>query len=183
MQIPLQVTFRNMEPSEALEMRIREKVEKIDTVCENLMGCRVIVEAPHRHQQKGGRFHTRIDLTLPGQTLVINRNPDLHHSYVDVYVSIRDAFDSALRKLQEHARRQKGQVKRHESLPQGSISVLYPEEDYGRIVTYEGDDIYFHRNSILNADFDSLEVGTKVSFVEQEGDEGPQASSVKVLGK
>ena len=50
-------------------------------------------------------------------------------------------------------------------------------------MTYEGDDIYFHRNSILNADFDSLEVGTKVSFVEQEGDEGPQASSVKVLGK
>ncbi len=183
MQIPLQITFRNMEPSEQLEAHIREKAEKLDGSCKNLLGCQVIIEAPHERHRKGGRFRTRIDITLPGETIVVNRNPDLHHSYVDVNVSIRDAFDSARRKLQEYVRRQKGQVKKHEPVPQGRISVLFPEEDYGRIVTIGGDDIYFHRNSILNADFDSLEVGTNVSFVEQEGDEGPQASSVKVLGR
>lgn len=79
--------------------------------------------------------------------------------------------------------RKKGRIKTHETMPHGRISELHPEEDYGRIVTADGGDIYFHRNSILNADFDSLEIGAEVLFVEQEGDEGPQASSVRVVGK
>jgi cold shock CspA family protein len=140
------------------------------------------VEAPHAHQRKGGLFHTRIDLTLPSEIIVVNREPDLNKATGDVYVSMRDAFAAARRQLQEYVRRRKGEVKTHESVPQGRISVLYPEMDYGRIISAEGDDIYFHRNSILNADFDALKVGAKVSYVEEQGDEGPQASSVRVLG-
>ena len=182
MQRPLQITFRNMKPSEAVETRIRQNVEKLDKSCDNLLGCRVVVEAPHAHQRKGGLFHTRIDLTLPSEIIVVNREPDLHKASTDVYVSIRDAFAAAERQLQKRSKRQQGEVKTHESVPQGRISVLYPDMDYGRIITEEGDDIYFHRNNILNADFDALEVGAKVSFVEEQGDEGLQASTIRVLG-
>ncbi len=183
MQVPLQITFRNMETSEALENRIREKAKKLDSICENLLSCRVVVEAPHKHKRTGGLFHTSIEMTLPGETIVVNREPDPHHSYTDVYVSVRDTFNTAERLLREGVQRRKGQVKTHEAGPQGRISSLVPAEDYGRIMTFTGDDIYFHRNSVLNADFDALEIGTEVSFVEQEGDEGPQASSVRVIGK
>jgi cold shock CspA family protein len=114
---------------------------------------------------------------------VVNREPDLHKDSTDVYVSIRDAFAAAERQLQKLSKRRQGEIKTHEPLSQGHISELYPEMDYGRIITAAGDDIYFNRNSILNADFDALTVGTKVIFVEEQGDEGPQASSVKVLGR
>jgi ribosome-associated translation inhibitor RaiA len=183
MQLPLQITFRNMETSDALEERIREKAKKLDSICDTLLSCRVVVEAPHKHKQTGGLFHTMIDITLPGETIVINREPDKHHSYTDAYVSVRDAFDTAQRLLRQYVNRRKGHVKTHEEQPVGRISVLFPEEDYGRIIASNGDDIYFHRNSILNADFDALEEGNVVSFVEQVGDEGLKASSVRVIGK
>jgi len=182
MQVPLQVTYRNMAPSESLEAAIRKRAEKLDSFCDDIISCHVVVEAPRKHQQKGGLYHVRIDISLTGETIVVNREPDLHHAHEDVYVVIRDAFNAAQRQLQEHVSRQKSHVKSHASVPHGRISELFPEQDYGRIATSDGGDIYFHRNSVLNADFDSLEIGTEVRFVEQEGEEGLQASSVRVIG-
>lgn len=183
MQVPLQITFRNMETSEALEDYIRERAAKLDSSCENMVSCRVVVEAPHKHQRKGGLFHATIEITLPKETIVINREPDQHKSYKDAYVVVRDVFDSAQRKLRGVVGRQKGEVKVHEEMPQGRITELYPHEDYGRIATGAGDDIYFHRNSLINADFAGLAIGDEVRFVEEQGDNGPQATSVRVTGK
>lgn len=183
MQLPLQITFRNMESSEALEASIRKFAAKLEQEGSSIMSCRVVVEAPANHKQKGGLFHTRLDITVPGGEIVINRKPDQHHSYVDVYVSIRDAFKAAKRRLSEHTSRRQGKTKAHESVPCGQISTLVPEEDYGRIETSDGRDLYFHRNSILGADFDKLKIGQVVSFAEGTGDEGPQASTVRLVGK
>lgn len=183
MQVPLKITFRNMETSEALEAYIRERAEKLDSICGNMVSCRVVVEAPHKHQHKGGLFHASIDITLPKETIVINREPDLHKAYHDAHVVVRDVFDSAQRKLRDLVSRQKGEVKVHEEMPQGKITELFPHEDYGRILTAAGDDIYFHRNSLINADFDDLVSGAEVRFVEEQGDNGPQATSVRVVGK
>ncbi|MGV1098888.1 HPF/RaiA family ribosome-associated protein [Thiovibrio sp. JS02] len=183
MQVPLQITFRNMETSEALESFIREKAAKLDSICENMISCRVVVEAPPLHQRKGGLFHASIDISLPQETIVVNREPDLHKSYHDVHVVLRDVFDTAQRKLREYVSRQKGEVKSHEELPMGRISELHADEDYGRIVTAGGDDIYFHRNSLIGADFAELAIGSEVRFVEEMGNEGPQATSVRIVGK
>ena len=75
MEIPLQITFRNMPPSEAIEDNIREKLSKLESFYDRIMSCRVIVEAPHRHHRKGNVYEVRIDLTVPGGELVINRSP------------------------------------------------------------------------------------------------------------
>ena len=85
--------------------------------------------------------------------------------------------------MQDYARKQRGDVKSHEVLPHGTISELVPYEDFGRIQTMDGREIYFHRNSIVDGDFDALETGDKVRFVEEEGDKGPQASTVHLIGK
>ncbi|MDH3444302.1 MAG: HPF/RaiA family ribosome-associated protein [Deltaproteobacteria bacterium] len=207
MEMPLQITFRNMPHSPAIEENVREKAGKLDSYYDRIMSCRVVVEAPHRRHHKGKAYHVRIDLTVPGGELVINRapkrlnaaklrEPDLadsdltethepskHSAHEDVYVAIRDAFNSAARKLQNYARKRRGEVKLHDSTPLARVSKVYPEESYGFLETADGRDIYFHKNSVLQPGFDHLEVGTEVHFAEEVGDKGPQASTVRIAGK
>jgi cold shock CspA family protein/ribosome-associated translation inhibitor RaiA len=183
MQMPLQITFRDMKPSGAVEARIRERAAELDQYYDRIIGCRVVVHAPHRHHHQGKLFHVRIDLTVPGGELVVNREPAAHHAYEDVFVTIRDAFDAAQRQLADHARRQRGAVKAHEAPSIARIAKLFPEEEYGFIATPDATEIYFHRNSVLNAAFDRLGIGDEVEFVEEPGEKGPQASTVRLIGK
>lgn len=180
MQLPLQVTFRNMDSSPAIEKEVREKAAKLEKFCDRITSCRVIVEAPHRHQHQGKLYHVRVDLSVPGEELVVSREPENNRAHEDVYVAIRDAFDAARRQLQDYSRRQRGKVKQHEVPPQGRIAALFRDEGYGNIETADGRSIYFHRNSVVNADFDKLQLGTPVRFAEEAGDRGPQASTVHV---
>jgi len=178
MELPVQVTLRDISPSEAVEGYIRERAAKLDAFYDRIMSCRVAVEAPVRHHRKGGPFKVRIDLTVPGDELVVNRQAD-----EDIYVAIREAFDAMRRRLEDYVRRQRGSVKAHEAPPQARVSKLFPEEGYGFLETPDCTEIYFHRNSVLGAGFDRLEIGTEVRFVEEQGEKGPQASTVTVLGK
>ncbi|MHB8535333.1 MAG: ribosome hibernation-promoting factor, HPF/YfiA family [Sulfuricaulis sp.] len=108
MQVPLQVTLKDMAQSEAVESRIREKTEKLGRFYDRIISCRVVVETPQRHQHQGKLYSVRIDLTVPGAELVVNRAQD-----EDVYVAIRDAFVAITRQLEDFARRQRGEVKTH----------------------------------------------------------------------
>lgn len=183
MKQTLQITFRDIPKSDAIEADIREKAAKLDQFYDSIMGGRVIVEAPHGHHHKGKLYHVSVDLTVPDGELVVNRDPSEHHAHEDVYVAIRDAFDAMRRQLQDYARKQRGKIKSHEATPHGRVSELLPEEDCGRIQTIEGREIYFHRNSIVDSDFDSLKIGDEVRFVEESGEKGPQASTVYKIGK
>ncbi len=182
-RLPLQVVFRNMDHSPAVEARVREQAEKLERFYDRIMSCRVVVETHHRHHHKGNLYHVRIDLTVPGDELVVSREPADHHAHEDVYVAVRDAFDAMRRQLQDFARRQRGDVKEHEPPPHGRIREIAPLADYGVIETSDGREIPFTRNSVVNYDFDKLEVGDSVRFVEVESDEGPAASTVHVEGK
>ena len=139
-------TFRDMPPSKAIEDNIRDKANKLDSLYDDIMSCRVTVEAPHRHHHKGKSHVVRIDMTVPGGELVVNREPKYlvaaraahteelekalaenhepskHAAREDVYVAIRDAFNAAGRKLQDHVRRRRGKVKTHESKPGAPVA-------------------------------------------------------------
>ena len=183
MKLPLQITFRNMEPSEAVEARIREKAEKLDRFCDQIMSCRVVFEAHHQHQHQGNLFHVRIDITVPDKEIVISREPGRHQAHEDAYVAIRDAFDAARRQLENYNQKRQQQVKNHTLPLHGRVIELHPDEDYGRIESSDGRIIYFHRNSVLRTDFTHLEIGSEVRFDQEAGDLGPQASTVKPVGK
>jgi ribosome-associated translation inhibitor RaiA/cold shock CspA family protein len=183
MKQPLEITFRDMPHSDAVEAKIREKAAKLDEFYDHIMACHVVIEAPHLHHHQGNLFHVRIDLTVPNGVIVINRDPKEHHAHEDAYVAIRDAFNAARRKLQDFSRKQRGDVKFHETPPHGTVSEIVPYEDYGRIKTDDGREVYFHRNSFLDGDFDALDIGDKVRFVEEAGENGPQASTVHLIGK
>jgi cold shock CspA family protein/ribosome-associated translation inhibitor RaiA len=181
MQTPLQITFRNMKSSEIIEADIRKYVDKLTSHHRDIISCHVIVEAPAPHHHKGGLFKTRIDVTCPEGKFVINREPPAQHKESkDVHVSLRDAFNAVERQLDEYVDKRKGEVKMHVETPRGRIKELFPMEDYGTIITTDDREIYFHRNSVLNKNFDDLTVGAQVRFHEETGNNGPQASSVKV---
>ncbi len=109
MRIPLQITVRDVEQSEALEAHIREKAKKLDEFFSHIMSCRVVVEVPHKHHNQGKKYNVRVDIGVAGSEIVVNRE-----EAEDVYVALRDAFDAAKRQVQEYARKIRGDVKTHE---------------------------------------------------------------------
>jgi cold shock CspA family protein len=192
-----------MAPSEVVEAHIREAAQKLDEFCDEIMGCRVLVEIPHQHHRKGELYHVRIDLTVPGAEFVIKRAPRLitdrparfrkapedveleesrelskYAAHDEIQLSIRDAFDAARRKLQDYARRRRGVLKLHEGSPHARVTKLFPDEGFGFLETADEREIYFHKNSVLDSGFSVLKIGTEVHFVEEPGEKGPQASTV-----
>jgi cold shock CspA family protein len=119
-------------------------------------------------------------LVVPKAELVVGRTPDEGSTHEDVYAAIDDAFDDAGRVLQDHIQKQRGYTKTHEHHRDGHVTKLFSEQGYGFIETADGDEVYFHRNSVLREGFERLNVGTAVRFVDEVGEQGPQASSVSV---
>lgn len=183
MQLPLEIMFHNIDPSPSMEAEIRRRARTLERFAADIVSCRVTVEAPHKHHRQGRLFRVMVDVHLPGSEIVVNRAPSEHHAHEDVYVAIRDAFRAARRQVQDAVRKRRGDIKTHEVPPHGTISVINPDADYGWIRTSEGREVYFHRNSIIGANFDHLKIGDEVRFSEEPGDRGPQASSVQPIGK
>jgi ribosomal subunit interface protein len=138
MQIPLEITFRNMPPSPAIEATIREKAAKLEQFHDRITSARVVVETPHRQHRKGKLFHVRIDLRVPGQELVVSRDPASHHEFEDVYVAIRDAFDGAKRQLEDYVRETRHRAKAHDAPPEGRVIRLRADDGDGVIETSDG---------------------------------------------
>lgn len=176
MEIPLQITTRDIELTDAIRAEVTEKAEKLDIFYDRITRCRVVIESPKRHQHDGKLYSVHIYITVPGAELVIKREVDK-----DIYVALRDAFHDARRKLEEFVRKQRGDVKYHEEQPQAVISSLFPDKGYGFLTTPDGLNFYFHENSVINETFTKLKVGMKVRFAEEAGEKGPQASTVTVL--
>ena len=201
MKIPIDIRFRNVDPPAQAEEWVREMVIGLEKFHSRIMRCRVMVELPHLHHAQGNPYHVRIDLTVPGREIVIKHQPTLHSAlrqsdtlaesksrevaaaHKDLYVALSDAFRVACRRLQDHARLRRGQTKSHEPPPQGRVSKLFPERGFGFLETRDGREIYFHERSVLHEGFSRLEVGSAVTFVEEEGENGPQASTVRPAGR
>lgn len=113
MQHEPRIAFRNMDVSEALEQRIRTRVAELDRLCDRITACDVVVEMQHRHKSQGRTFQVRVDLALPGRSVVVRRDPGASHGHVDAHVAVRDAFDSARRRLGDCVRVARGEVKTH----------------------------------------------------------------------
>jgi cold shock CspA family protein len=199
--IPTQVTFRGLQHSDTLESEIRQRVAWLEQFYDGIVRCRVLIEIPHRHRHDGRHFHVRVEMTVPGGTpIVVSHEPSLHGDLKDIQeeahhkgtevegvhryaaVAIREAFDAARRRLEDFAREQRGAVKTHQVPASGEVVDLDTVGGFGFIQSGESR-IYFHRASVLDDGFDQLTIGTRVAFVEERGEQGPQASTVRVLGK
>jgi len=106
MQIPLQITARDISMTPTIEQRVREKVNKLENFYARILGCRVLIESPHRSNHKGNLYNVRIRLTVPGGELVVKREPS-----ENLYVAMRDTFEAARRQLEAHAGRKRSNLK------------------------------------------------------------------------
>jgi ribosomal subunit interface protein len=159
MEMPVQVTFRNMEHSAAIEADVREKAGKLEEFFDGIVGCRVVIEEPHRSHRQGKLVHVRIDVTVPGKELVVSREPAEHHAHEDAYVAVRDAFRAMTRQLEDHIRVIRGDTKRHEESAPARIARLFPDRGYGFIETADGREVYFHQNALIDRRAAAGEVG------------------------
>lgn len=187
MQIPVEVTFKELSKSEALEARVRELVDRLERVYDRIVRCEVMIETPHRHHRSGRQYHVRVRLTVPGGEIVASHDPGPDEAHEDAYVALRDAFVAVRRQLEDYVRKslKRGDynrdVERHQGPAHGRITFLDVEKEWGWIEPDDGRRIYFHRNSVLGG-VDQLHVGDEVRFTEEEGNEGPQASTVDPIG-
>jgi ribosome-associated translation inhibitor RaiA/cold shock CspA family protein len=184
MQLPLQITFKNIETSPAVEARIRQEAAKLERFAGRIGHCRVVIETPHRRQRQGKIFRVSINLTLPPRhEIAIGRERRQNQSHEAIGVAIRDAFDAAVRRVEDHVRRFRGDVKSHEAPLAGRV--IRVAADHGFVATDGGQEVYFHENSVVGGGFAQLEVGSEVILVVAEGESphGWQASTVQAVGK
>jgi len=116
MQVPLEIVFEGMAPSEAARARIKREASRLERFYDRITSCRVVIELPNKRHHKGNMFSVRVHLTMPGGgDIVVRRDPKEHHSHEDAYVAIRDAFSAARRQVEDLARKKAGKVKKHEN--------------------------------------------------------------------
>ena len=179
MDMPLEIAWHNVEKSEPLEARIRERVEKMHRYFDRINSCHIVVERPHRSQHNGKEFHLRIEVRVPEHEIVISKDPGDNRDHFDAQIAVRDAFDAMDRRLETHSQKMRGDVKVLSGPPQGVVVLMFDE--YGFVRMSDGQEIYFAPNAVLNEGFEALEIGSPVELTvaEGEGAMGPQASMVR----
>jgi ribosomal subunit interface protein len=183
MEHPLQITFRGIEATDAIRQAVEERAAKLETFYEKIQSCRIVVESPHRHHHKGNVYHVRVRLEVPGEEILVSRDPPEHAQHEDLYLAINDALKETARKLEDYVRRRRGWVKEHVGPSHARVARLFEDEGYGFLESEDGREIYFHENSVLDGAFRRLRVGTEVRFAEERGEKGPQATTVDVVGE
>jgi cold shock CspA family protein len=183
MQTPVEVGFQGIAVTAELRNTIAKHVADLERRFSRMTACRVVLKGPGGHHRTGGLYEVGIRLTLPdGREVNIGRTEQADERHSDLTFAINDAFKRARRQLQDQVRRLQRQVKLHEGQPTGTIVRLDEAGEFGFLASGDGHELYFHRNSVLEG-FDRLAVGSRVTFTEELGDKGPQASTVKLLGK
>lgn len=182
MTIPVQITFRGIDRSEALAAWVQEWADKLEHVHGRIERCDVVVEAPHQRHRQGAQYRVRIHVAVPGADVSIDRDPGPDEAHEDPYVAVRDSFHAARRRLEDVARRQRGDVKTRVEPEHARVVYLDVQQEWGWLETGEGRRVYFHRNSVRDG-LEQLAVGSEVRFAEELGVDGPQATTVEVIGE
>jgi cold shock CspA family protein len=173
MKIPLDISARDVVVNGETEELIRDKASKLDRIYDQIIGCRVKIDKPHRSQRSGMTYNVSVDITVPGGELIVKRESDQ-----DLRAAVVSSFETAQRRLKNYAERQRGEVKTHFEKPMARVVRIFTEDGYGFLATPEGREVYFHENAVLGGKFEALNIGTAVTFIEEQGDEGAQAVSV-----
>jgi ribosome-associated translation inhibitor RaiA len=189
MQVPLEIAFHNIDSSTWAEDQIRSRVAKLEKLYDRLVSCRVRVDQRNTNQNGTIPPVVHIELGIPGRKdLVVSHEPDhLQHKFQapDLHNAINEAFRIAEDQLatfkdKQQRRSKDGVHSDAENQFLGQVAEITPAEDFGFLMTKEGGLLYFHRNSLLSGDFDALQRGDHLYYVETMGDTGPIASKVRV---
>ncbi len=184
MQTPVELDFQGLAGTPAIKSAIAAHVAQLEQRYGRITACRVVLKGPGSHHHTGGLYEVNIRLALPeGREVNVGRTAQADERHSDLTFALDDAFKRARRRLQDQVRRLQGQVKHHDDEPDGTVVRLDPAGEFGFLQSSDGREVYFHRNSVLHGAFSRLAVGSRVAYAEEMGEKGPQASTVKLLGK
>jgi cold shock CspA family protein/ribosome-associated translation inhibitor RaiA len=185
LEVPLELTFRDIEKTDELVELVNDKVASLEKVCDYIISCRIAIEKPQEHQRMGNPYRVRINVRVPpGHEIVVKREPGDGDMHEPLDAVIRDVFAAAQRQLKELVEKQRNEVKTHpEHEVAAVIDRIFEREGYGFLKTIEGREVYFNENSLINDRFEDLEPGMGVRFVGTHSDAGFQASTVQVIDK
>lgn len=187
MDVPIEISFKDIEKSEALEGLIREKIAKLEQFHSHVVSCRVVVFIPHHRSVEPQPIAISVEVALPGSKMIVAKAEDNRESgRGGNAVLVSTVFDKVLRQIKDENRIMQGEVKAHASAgTTGRIARLFPEQNYGFVEVVGSPDLYFTRNAVQDGDYDDLAVGdmVQVTIATDEGPMGPQASSVRTIGE
>ncbi len=183
MDKPLEIRFHDVPRSDFIEARIREKVAELEKLYDHIHRVRVVVDKDSNRHHKGNAYRIRLFIHVPGREIVVSHNQRGDPAREDFRFVLREAFEAAERELKRYKEKQRGEVKAHVEPPQGRVVKLFRDQGYGFIELDDGQELYFHRNAVVNNGFGRLAIGSRVRVhvAEKESPEGPQASTVHVI--
>ena len=188
MQIAPEIIFHDVDRSPWVENYVLERLARLEKFAEGITSCRVSLTQEQASHQKGNRYSVMVEVRLPpNHDLAAKKAKLIHDMQTQLPALINLAFGAIERQLKKTAELRRGDVKnvelRHDGQPHGIVEKLF-DEGYGFLRAVDDDrQVYFHRNSVLHGDFERLAVGTEVRFTPQDGEQGPQASSVQIVGR
>src|SRR6516162_10351526 len=184
MQTAPEIDFQGMAASPEIRDAIDRRIAELEQRCGRLTACRIVVKAPGERHHKGGLYDVHIRLALPdGREVNVARTPPKDERHSDLTFALDDAFRHARRQLQDQVRRMQGHIKDRQAPATATVVRIDPSGEFGFLETGDGQEIYFHRNSVVGRGASRLQVGSRVTYVEEPGEKGPQATTVKVMGK
>jgi cold shock CspA family protein len=182
MEVPLHLDIQNFAPEAFVREEVEKQVEALEKRFKRITACRVAIKGPSGHHQTGGLYEVNIWITLPdGREVAVIKTPTRDERHSHLIFAIHDAFKRARRRLEDTVRKMDLRTKTHETPPHGTVTHLSADGEFGFLTTDDGREIYFHRNSVLNGGYKQLHHGDKVSFSEEQGLKGAQASTVHIL--
>ena len=159
MQTAPQISFRNIDPSEAVEDHIRRRIADLEEFYPRIISCEVVIEAPQKRKVSGREFTVHLKLGVPGNDIETSRDVGRSGAAEDMNLAIHEAFDAARRILHDQdARLDPQHTKHHPPVVHGRIDRLFEGEGYGFIVTDDGEEVYFERDNLTRDCWNELKV-------------------------
>jgi cold shock CspA family protein len=184
MQTPPKIVFEGVPATPQIKDTIDAHLAELERRWGRITACRVVVKGPGQRRRKGGLYDVHIRLALPdGREVNVARTPPADERHSDLTFAVDDAFKHARRQLQDQVRRMQGHIKDHQGTATATVARIDSSGEFGFLETSDGQEIYFHRNSVIGRGASRLQVGARVTYVEEPGAKGPQATTVKVMGK
>jgi ribosomal subunit interface protein len=185
MQVAPEVIFNGIRRSAWVETYVAERLGHLERFAQDITRCHVTLTREQSSQRKGNRYSVMVEVRVPRQhDLAVRKQKQIRDMQTQLPAIINEAFGAIEKQLKKTVALRRHEEKVHDGEPRGLVEKLFAAEGYGFIRTVDGGrQFYFHRNSVLHDDFARLTVGTEVRFNPEQGDEGPQASSVQIVAK
>jgi len=184
MQLPIHIVLTKVPQPATVRQEILKAADAVERFYDRITSCRVAVSNPEMRHRKGGLYDVHISMRMPGRKdIEVSRRAEDQAEREHLNVALRKAFAQARRQLQDVARESRGDVKSRAEQEIGRVTKLFDRSGYGIVEAPDGREIYFHRNSVLNRGFRRLHIGCPVTFAEEMGETGPQASTVRIVGR